>query len=543
MGMIKCPVCGKDISDRVGRCLYCDSVVDIKSYDSQSKQAEFNNNSYRSNREATKSERVIENNTFNGNIHADNARNMRNNHQRQTAERNPASKKKISCGAKVAIIVLVIVLICALGLGACSIMLVAIGSMNKNDSSKNNETINKKVSEASGDEMPDELAGFYLGDDGSGLSIFEDGNCIFYYTYMGTTKKYNDLISGYLNGRITIGIPEYGYCIYADYNDKSFNGVLDFKSQTTEWNEENFYKSGPPKDLSEAEFLTQHNSFDPKQYNYDGAVEGNNGEIDNKLNENKESKEIKIGGIMLRVPGYVSEGTIDGESEYIYGDDNVTLIIEAQDITAKLSDQQFESLGNQIIEKSMDSMPEKLRSYYEKNSIELFYTKQKIPYFFIEADNGDIYGVISVLYNSRDSKILVLRFFCDDYAKTEDFKNMLYEVKRISDQADIYEDMYEDNGDGVEIKESDSNGVDPDLKAFLDSYESFMDEYVEFMQKYKSGGSSLDMMTEYLDMMNKYQDFAEKAEKYDTDSMSDADSKYYFEVMNRINAKILQMAY
>jgi len=533
MGMIKCPVCGKEISDKVERCLYCDSDISVASFTDQQNQ----------NRQTEAYSGDHGTYTYQKNESFDKIKMNNSNGQHYKSGEKTGSNKKMSSGAKVGIIVLVIVLICMFGMGACSLMLVAIGSMSGNKSENNVEKVEKMVAEASGEEIPDELAGFYMGDDGSGMCIFEEEKCIFYYTYMGTTKKYNDLTIGYLNGRITIGIPEYGYCIYADYDDKVFNGVLDFKSQTTGWNEENFYKSGPPKDLSEAEFLTRYNSFDPKQYNYDGAVEGSNGEIDNKLNEKKESKEIKIGGIMLRVPGYVSEGTIDGESGYSYSDDNVTLIIDAQDITAKLSDQQFESLGNQIIEKSIDSMPEKLRSYYENNSIELFYTKQKMPYFFIEADNGDIYGVISVLYNSRDSKILVISFFCDDYAKTEDFKKMVNEAKRISDQADIYEDMDEENGEEDEIKERDPNGVDPDLKAFLDSYESFMDEYVEFMQKYKSGGSSLDMMTEYLDMMNKYQDFAEKAEKYDIDSMSDADSKYYFEVMNRINAKILQVAY
>lgn len=86
------------------------------------------------------------------------------------------------------------------------------------------------------------------------------------------------------------------------------------------------------------------------------------------------------------------------------------------------------------------------------------------------------------------------------------------------------------------------NGVDPDLKAFLDSYEAFMDEYVDFMKKYMNDpGNAISMLTEYTEIMEKYTDFADKVDKYDSDKMSTEDAKYYLEVVNRCNQKMLDL--
>ncbi len=85
-------------------------------------------------------------------------------------------------------------------------------------------------------------------------------------------------------------------------------------------------------------------------------------------------------------------------------------------------------------------------------------------------------------------------------------------------------------------------GVDPKLKAFLDSYESFIDEYVVFMNKYMSNPSdAFSLLSEYTDIMAKYEAFAEKLDKYDSDDMSAADAQYYLEVVNRCSMKMLAM--
>ncbi|MCR5249230.1 MAG: zinc-ribbon domain-containing protein [Lachnospiraceae bacterium] len=89
---------------------------------------------------------------------------------------------------------------------------------------------------------------------------------------------------------------------------------------------------------------------------------------------------------------------------------------------------------------------------------------------------------------------------------------------------------------------SDSGFVDPDLKAFLDSYEDFVDEYVDFMRKYNADPSNMMMMLgEYSEIMEKYMEFADKLDKYDSDDMSMADAAYYLEVTTRCSKKMLEI--
>lgn len=89
---------------------------------------------------------------------------------------------------------------------------------------------------------------------------------------------------------------------------------------------------------------------------------------------------------------------------------------------------------------------------------------------------------------------------------------------------------------------SSSSTVDPDLKKFLDSYEDFMDDYVAFMKKYTSDpNNALSMMGDYMEMLQKYEEFAEKADRYNPDTMSAADAAYYLEVMTRIEKKMLEL--
>ncbi len=143
----------------------------------------------------------------------------------------------------------------------------------------------------------------------------------------------------------------------------------------------------------------------------------------------------------------------------------------------------------------------------------------------------------------------------DDLAKAEqasatkplgsDYK--VVEKEQASEPADVTKvESDEDEKESAAEKpaeeetQADTGIVDPDLKAFLDSYEKFMDEYVEFMQKYSANPTDLTLLTEYADMMEKYSDFAEKIDKYDSDEMSAADAAYYLEVTTRVSQKLLK---
>ena len=89
--------------------------------------------------------------------------------------------------------------------------------------------------------------------------------------------------------------------------------------------------------------------------------------------------------------------------------------------------------------------------------------------------------------------------------------------------------------------DSGRRGVDPDLKAFLDSYEDFVDEYVVFMQRYSKNPTDMTILAQYATIMQKYTDFAAKVEAYDTKTMSTEDASYYIEVTSRCSQKMLKV--
>ncbi len=115
------------------------------------------------------------------------------------------------------------------------------------------------------------------------------------------------------------------------------------------------------------------------------------------------------------------------------------------------------------------------------------------------------------------------------------------DVTVTDEEKTVPEEKVEEKKEEQSKETSQAGGVDPDLKAFLDSYEEFVDQYVEFMKKYNSDPNNMvSMLGEYGEMMQKYADFADKIDKYDSSSMSTEDSKYYIEVTTRCAQKMLE---
>lgn len=89
-----------------------------------------------------------------------------------------------------------------------------------------------------------------------------------------------------------------------------------------------------------------------------------------------------------------------------------------------------------------------------------------------------------------------------------------------------------------------TGGVDPQLKAALDEYEAFVDEYVAFMKKYQNNpDNAIGMLGDYSSMLTRLAEFSEKINGYDTSKMSKADYAYYLDVLNRVEKKMLDVAY
>ena len=93
-----------------------------------------------------------------------------------------------------------------------------------------------------------------------------------------------------------------------------------------------------------------------------------------------------------------------------------------------------------------------------------------------------------------------------------------------------------------ETKNTDSNVIDPDFKAAMDSYEGFMNEYVDFMKKYKANPGDLSLLLSYSDYLNKYSKFVKDFEKWENEDMNIAETAYYVDVQARVSKKLLEVA-
>lgn len=86
-----------------------------------------------------------------------------------------------------------------------------------------------------------------------------------------------------------------------------------------------------------------------------------------------------------------------------------------------------------------------------------------------------------------------------------------------------------------------ANGLRPEFKKAMDSYEKFMNEYCDFMKKYaKSDGTDLELLNDYVDYMSKYNDALKDFEAWDNEDMTTEEASYYLDVQTRINKKLIK---
>ncbi len=150
-------------------------------------------------------------------------------------------------------------------------------------------------------------------------------------------------------------------------------------------------------------------------------------------------------------------------------------------------------------------------------------------------DNADGYH-LSLKYEGNNTMFVRI----DEPDNTEDAASKADE-KATNDESNSSKDK--DLKKDKNAKET-SEGVSPDFKKAMDSYEAFFDEYVKFMKKYMNADSDdmLSMASDYADYMKKYTETMEAMNEINEDELSTADALYYAEVNARISAKLLEVS-
>lgn len=98
----------------------------------------------------------------------------------------------------------------------------------------------------------------------------------------------------------------------------------------------------------------------------------------------------------------------------------------------------------------------------------------------------------------------------------------------------------EESGDN-HTQELDENGLRPEFKAAMDSYEAFYDEYIEFMKSYSSNPTDLQLIKEYGSMLIELNNMDKALDEWDEDEMNDQELAYYIEVTSRVTQKLLEL--
>ena len=91
-------------------------------------------------------------------------------------------------------------------------------------------------------------------------------------------------------------------------------------------------------------------------------------------------------------------------------------------------------------------------------------------------------------------------------------------------------------------KDASADGMRPEFKEAMDSYETFMTDYVDFMKKFEENPSDLSILADYADYMSKYTDFVDDFEAWDDEDMNNAEMAYYIDVQARVSKKLLEVS-
>ncbi len=136
--------------------------------------------------------------------------------------------------------------------------------------------------------------------------------------------------------------------------------------------------------------------------------------------------------------------------------------------------------------------------------------------------------------------------------KIVDFQEDIEKVKNKGIQSDAQISNEEkSNGDATsedaENGEVNANGelVDgmrPEFKEAMDSYEAFYDEYCNIIKKYTENPADMKLLADYTDMLTKEAEMAEKFDAWENSDMNSAELKYYLDVNNRITKKLLEVS-
>ena len=164
----------------------------------------------------------------------------------------------------------------------------------------------------------------------------------------------------------------------------------------------------------------------------------------------------------------------------------------------------------------------------------------ELKFVFDKDSKGVEYDTIVESQNIEEIEVYVKRF-----TATPTFTQKQEEESEATTKKTEPETMYipkETTAEETEKDKTTEDGMRPEFKAAMDSYESFINEYVEFMKKYMDNPGNISLLMDYSDYMTEYSDFVEDFEEWEDDEeMNTAETAYYIDVQARVSKKLLEI--
>ncbi len=144
----------------------------------------------------------------------------------------------------------------------------------------------------------------------------------------------------------------------------------------------------------------------------------------------------------------------------------------------------------------------------------------------------------------------------DDIERAEekivDFQEDIEKIKnkgiqsdaQISNEEKSNDDATSEDAEKGEVNANEElvDGMRPEFKEAMDSYEAFYDEYCNIIKKYTENPSDMKLLADYTDMLTKAAEMAEKFDAWEDSDMNSTELKYYLDVNNRITKKLLDVS-
>lgn len=87
-----------------------------------------------------------------------------------------------------------------------------------------------------------------------------------------------------------------------------------------------------------------------------------------------------------------------------------------------------------------------------------------------------------------------------------------------------------------------AEGIRPEFKKAMDSYEDFFDEYCKIMKKYNKNPNDTTILADYTEYMGEYADMMNKMNAWEDKDLSNEELAYYTKVTSRITGKLAKVS-